>query len=325
MSKPIAFNKVDIKRIKFTPLEDNKRCRSQKIGYVRYINEANVESQFKVKTPQFCSEVYGIPRENPEFYPTIAKRSFYKLGYCHERHKQQNIKYEEVEQFMNLLISIDNMCDTDAFRKTLFGDKSYNQYQYTRLVRIPDEEIDEKTGELKYRPPFSKLKLELEYCKDPDDQTNKPVFDIVELKDGARQPVVLETFDDVLRLLKFMNKLRFIISFNKIYAMNTKSGSDKKKYGITMKATTIEVEQSVNNISTSTGADDFDSGSDSDSETKKVTKVVAISRNNLDPEVGDEYEDELEADVSDEVDETSEENLKRQAKLKQVSKSKSSI
>jgi len=38
-----------------------------------------------------------------------------------------------------------------------------------------------------------------------------------------------------------MSKVKMIISFSKLYAMKTTSGGEKRKYGIVLKATHIEV------------------------------------------------------------------------------------
>jgi len=312
-NKPISFNKVDISKIVFTKLEDNPRVQSQKIGYVRYKLNDN-EVQFKIKTPKIISEVYGIPKEGP-YYPDAKSRAHYKFGFCQERalHADKDINYQEIEDFMNLLISIDEMCDTDEFRKEQFGDKEYDKYAYQPLVRIPEEEKDEQ-GNVKYRPPYTKVKLDLEYCQDPDVQTTKPTFSIANLKDGKRTNVELNTFEDAVKMLKYLNKLRFIISFNKIYAQKKASGTGKnakKNYGITLKATNIEVEQSTYGLSSSTNEDAFE---DSDTDDVIASNVAKITRNsskktgNLDEDVLDDDGENGEEDkqVNEPVDDEDE-------------------
>lgn len=332
-NKPISFNKVDVSKISFTKLEDNPRVNSQKIGYVRYTLEDGSEVQFKIKSPKISSEVYGIPMEGP-YYPDAKSRAHYKLGFCHERKQQEDINYDEIEQFMNFLVSIDEMCDTDEFRKEHFG-KEADKYEYQPLVRMSQEPVDEQgflvddQGERKkddkgremYRPPYTKVKLDLEYSPDPDNQSTKPTFAIAELKDGKRTNVELNTFDDAVKMLKYLNKLRFIISFNKIYAQKKASGAGKnakKTYGITLKATNIEVEQSAYAAASTSNEDAF---ADSDTEEVVASSVNKITRGqqnkgNLDEDVQDEEE------VQDQQAEDDEEEVVEEAPVKPTSKAK---
>ena len=45
---------------------------------------------------------------------------------------------------------------------------------------------------------------------------------------------------DLVKHVRYMSKVKMIISFSKLYAMKTSSG--KRKYGIVLKATHIEVQ-----------------------------------------------------------------------------------
>ena len=249
MSKPIKFSNISIDNIVFNKLEDNPRVKSQKIGYIYYkSSEGDVDRSLTVQTPEIDSEIYGIPREGP-YYPDAKSRSFYKFGFCHDRRLNPDIKYDEIESFFNILVSIDEYCNTDEFRKKMFGDKQFNKYSYQPLVRFPEEEDEDNGNDKKYdkplyRPPFTKIKLDLEYNSDPDIVSTKPTFSIFEKIDKSRNKVELNSFDDVLQYIKYRSKLRFIIRFSKMYAMKTSSGSEKKKYGITLKAIQIEVQKS---------------------------------------------------------------------------------
>lgn len=298
----IKFNKLDVNRIIFTSLEDNPRVKSQKIGYIRYKESDDAdEQQLKIQTPEIKSEVYGIPREGP-YYPDAKSRSFYKFGFCHERKQYVNegIDYDAIEQFYNKLIKIDEFCNTDEFRKQIFGEKAYNQYAYQPLVRIPDEDPDEvlvdKNGNPLYRPPYAKIGLSLEYNTDQDNQSTKPTFRILERKDGIRTQVELNNFEDVLTYVKYLSKLRFILSFSKIYAMKTKSGTEKKKYGITLKATHIEVQRQVGSQKAAFIEDAF---VDSDTD-ETINNTVKVSRKMGNLDIEDEKDEEDEYNVPNE-------------------------
>ena len=292
MSKPVKYSDLDVNNIVFTKLEDNPRVKAQKIGYIRYKEaDGDEDVQLKVQTPEIDSEAYGIPREGP-YYPDAKSRAFYKFAFCHERKQYADtVNYDAIETFFNKLVEIDQYCNTDEFRKMIFGDKTYNQYAYQPLVRFPEEEeedTDAVAAEDKkpsYRPPFTKIKLDLEYSPDPDNVSTKPTFAIFERKDGKRMKVNAETFDDVLKYVRYRAKLRFIISFSKLYAMKTKSGSEKKKYGIILKCTHVE---STLPRGSSKAATDEDAFVDSDTDDVITQNVAKITRGgNLDVEDDD--------------------------------------
>jgi len=298
----IKFNQLDISKIVFTKLEDNPRVKSQKIGYVRYKESDGAEEiQLKVQSPEIDAEAYGIPREGP-YYPDPKSRAFYKFPFCHDR-RQHEVDYDSIEQFYNKLIEIDNYCDTDEFRKQIFGDKTYTQYSYQRLVRIPEKDEDDseeqaldKNGQPYYRPAYTKIKLDLEYSDNPENATNKPTFALFENKDGKRTKIELNSFDDMLNYMRFRSKLRFIISFSKIYAMKTKSGTEKKKYGITLKASHVEVKRPAG---ASRITYDEDAFIDSDTD-EAITNVAVVTRNmgNLDVDEVEEEDDVIETHVA---------------------------
>jgi hypothetical protein len=289
MSKPINFAKCVVSKMIIKKPEDNERVESQKIGWISYPDDENNEKQLHWKTPTFISESYGIPQED-KFHTDVKSRLYYKLGFCHDRKMYEDCDYDAMEQLMNKFIEIDKMCDTDEFRKKMFGDKAFNQYAYQPLVRFPDNDADEDNADAKpkYRPPCVKIQLKLVYDKNPNAST-KPDFKMYELKNGERSEVDLHTFEDVVDLMKFRSKLRFVIHFNKIYAMKTKSGNDKKKYGITIKATHVEFQRPVSNGQSQSNDDVFD---DSDTDEVINKPVPTISRNMQNLDVNDSASDQ---------------------------------
>ena len=157
---------------------------------------------------------------------------------------------------------------------------NYNQYSYQRIIRIPEVDEEEpkldKNGKPYYQPPFTKIKLELEYEDDQDNPKNIPKFSVFEKSENNRVKIELKSFDDVEKFIVWQSKVRFIISFSKLYAMKTKSGKEKKGYGIILKATCIEVQRPA---SAKTNQAVNDAFVDSDDENDKSTQPL-ITRNN---------------------------------------------
>jgi hypothetical protein len=301
MSKPIKIKDLNVNKITFTKLEDNDRVTSQKIGFIQYN-----ENQLIVQSPEIKSEVYGIPRQD-EYHLDIKSRAYYKLGLCHERHKYDDIKYKFILMLYNKFIEIDNKFKSEQIKKELFGNAA-NNYEYIPLVRIPeiDTEIEQKLdkkGDPVYRPPFIKFKLDLEY-----NSTNKLKVKLFECYQGERTKIDITSFDDLLNHVKFLSKLRFIISFAKIYAMKTKNGSEKKKYGIVLKITHIEVQRPIASSKNIYEEDVFDSDTEDVVNNNvnvncDISKLDITNNENEENDNEDDEEDENEENENEDEDE----------------------
>ena len=225
---------VQVQDILFSKLEDSPYITSQKVSFISYKQHRN---KLLAQTPEFIAETYGIPREGP-FYNTIKSRAFYKLPFCHEKRQHvDEVNYDAIEVFYKKLQEVDAHVGSEAFRVELFGEKNAKKYEYQPFIRTAEEEGPENPrGEAKtyYRPPYTKVKLDLFH------DTEKPKFRLFDKSSGQRQEVPLTSFNDVLQHMRFMSKHRMVIHFSKLYAMKTSSGSDKRKYGIVLKATAVE-------------------------------------------------------------------------------------
>jgi hypothetical protein len=232
----IKADQLEVQNIHFGKLEDNALVKSQKLAFISYKEQ---KERLMVRTPEFITETYGIPREGP-FYTTAKSRAFYKIPFCHERHMYDGeMDYQHMEVFYNKLREIDKHCDTNEFRMQMFGEKFASKYEYQPLVRHPEEDDTfQQTGEeisKYYRPPYTKVKLDLSYG------TEKPTFKLYDLSSGeGRKEIELKSFEDILQHMRFLTKHRMVVHFSKLYAMKTASGAEKRKYGIILKACGVE-------------------------------------------------------------------------------------
>ncbi len=58
--------------------------------------------------------------------------------------------------------------------------------------------------------------------------------------DGAKEEIQLNSFSDVTKHLRHMTNRRMITEVQQLYAMRANSGSDKCKYGVTIKLVAAE-------------------------------------------------------------------------------------
>ena len=150
-----------------------------------------------------------------------------------------------MEQFYKKLVEIDRHFGSEEFKLTLFGDKLASKYEYQPIVRHPERDIDEeevddntstKTIREYYRPPYTKVKLMLS-----NNENELPLFRLIDRQDdGTKLEIPLNTFSDATKHMRYMTKHRMILEVQKLYAMKTNSGGDKRKYGITVKLVAAE-------------------------------------------------------------------------------------
>jgi hypothetical protein len=216
---------VDVSKITLGKVEDNLFIKSQKQVLINYDNDT-----FLIQTPYIVVESYGIPSQS-NFYTTAKSRSFFKMPFCHDRRQMDDIDYDAIKQMFEKFQEIDNYFSSKEIRIKLFGEKSVDKYEYQPLLRYPDETEENNKY---YRPVYTKIKLDLDY------QTEKPKYKLFNNVNGARSEVILKTFDDTLKYLKYLTKVRFVIFVHKLYINKTSMGTDKKKFGIILRAKCVE-------------------------------------------------------------------------------------
>ena len=154
--------------------------------------------------------------------------------------------YTAMEKFYNKLLEIDSYFGSEDLKVKLSGDKMASKYEYQPIVRHPErdndkeEEVTDKssTKAVKdyYRPPYTKVKVMLS-----NSETELPLFRLIGKKnDGTKEEIPLNSFSDVTVHTRCMTKHRMIIEVQRLYAMKTTSGGEKRKYGITVKLVAAE-------------------------------------------------------------------------------------
>ena len=232
----IKFTEINIKDIVFSPLQDIVYIPSQRISW---INKAD-NSKLLVQTPTFITETYGIPRDGV-FYTTDKSRSFYKLPLCHERKQHpEDVDYSEINEFYAKMKELDAYFASDEFKRTIFGDKNINKYEYQPIVREPTiNEDDNGECETAYKPPYIKLKIDLDnttgnpsiklYNKS---ETGRDLGEHSSLEHAVRREVVaIDKFKDITDHMKYLTKVRLVIVIHRLYVMKTQIADKKIRRG----------------------------------------------------------------------------------------------
>ena len=151
--------------------------------------------------------------------------------------------YCAIGKFYNKLVELDKYFGSEEVKLQLFGDKIASKYEYQPSVRHPERDEEEEgvndTSSTKawkdyYRPPYAKIKL-------PLNDSETPLFRLLDKKDdGGTREIPLNNFTEVTKRMRYMTKHRMIIDVQKLYAMKTSSGGDKRKYGVTVRLVAAE-------------------------------------------------------------------------------------
>jgi len=294
MSKDVVkFDELDVSKIVFRKLEDNPRIPALKIGYI-YYKFPDGEKPLKIQTPEIDLETYGIPREGP-FYDETKKRAKIKVPFCFDRHLVKEINYDKIKIFYEKLIEIDTLCASAEHKELTFG-QTANQYEYSPIIRLPDPAIDEhgkpildKNGNEVYRPPYTVFKLDLVFDEESHETTDKPNFTVFVKNGESKKKAILEQFEQATEIIGYRSKIKCIVSFAKRYAMKNKKGNgknEKKTYGLTLKATHIEVKPSTFSHKNNPEEDPF-GDSDDENENKQTIKRQPLSDLNSEQQINE--------------------------------------
>ena len=230
------FQQLNIENIAVGPTQDSSFIPSQRIAW---ISSNTTNSSLLIQSPEFITETYGIPREGP-FYTTDKSRAFYKMPFCHERHKHSDeIDDQQVEEFFMKLTELDQHFGSDEFKNKMFGEKNASKYEYQPIVRgldQPDEEeeVVEEPENRPYRPPYIKVKIDLDY------ESGRPTCKVIDKSSGDRDNVKVNNFKDQTDHIRFMTKHRMVIHMNRLYSMKNQAGGEKRRYGIDLKLAAME-------------------------------------------------------------------------------------
>jgi len=228
-----------------TKLEENERSNGQLIGYPRYKIDGS-EKKLELQLPWKVLDAYGIPVLNErtkKFFPTEASRAHirYPLGGITDEEKEVESKFRE----------LDKIFSSEEKKKELFGASKGKKYEYTPIVRDPQEASVDDEDELvtkkdndkppPYKPAYTKFKLDLEW---PDNKVKTKVFESVldqETGKRTRNKVDVETIDDIASVVRYKSNVRCIVAPVKFWAHP--SSKKDPQYGIVWKLLRVEVDK----------------------------------------------------------------------------------
>jgi hypothetical protein len=229
----LKAHELEVQHIQFGKLEDNSLVQSQKLAFISY---KEPKARLVVQTPEFLTETYGIPARAPSTLPPRPEPSSSSPSATRGTCTRGRWTTLRLSSFTRSSRRSTNTATRTNSERTCSERSLPRSTSISHWSEPPKKDPENPRDETKtyYRPPYTKVKLDLFH------DTEKPNFRLFDKSSGQRQEVPLTSFNDVLQHMRFMSKHRMVIHFSKLYAMKTSSGSDKRKYGIVLKATAVE-------------------------------------------------------------------------------------
>ncbi len=174
------------------------------------------------------------------FYTTDKSRSFYKMPFCHDRHKHSDeIDYQQIEEFLLKQKELGQHFGSEEFKNKLFGEINSSKYEYQPIVRgledpNEEEQVIEDSDKRPYRPPYIKVKIDLDF------ESGRRTCKVIDKSNGNRDTIQLNSFKDLTDHIKFMSKHRMVLHINRLYSMKNQAGGEKRRYGIALKLAAME-------------------------------------------------------------------------------------
>ena len=190
------FQLLNIEDIAVGPLQQSSFIPAQRTAWLSS-NASN--SRLLVQSPEIIAETYDIPREGP-LYTTDKPRAFYKMLFCHERHKHSDeIDYQQIEEFFMKLKELGQHFGSEELKNKLFGEKNASKCEYQPIVLCTkEEEAVEDEGSRPYRPPYIKVKIDLDF------ESGHPTCKVIDKHNGERGTAKLNSFKDLAEHSRLM-------------------------------------------------------------------------------------------------------------------------
>ena len=277
----IKYSDFEPQNLAFTPFQDNKTNKGIKIAYPNYLNK-----QFPyIQGPYFKLDDIGsgIPKlteQSKEYFPTEKSREFLKVPLDQENAEQKI--------FTDIFRQIDAYYGSEEFKKNNF-DIRPEAYKYVPLIKDIEiiEGIKQDPNKKIAKHPLMKFKFET------DHETKFITTTVFKVDNKIRTEVNgIKNIDDLAYHIKYNSKIRIIFRIVKLWA-NAHTKKDPF-YGITIKATKIEVESNAYDKESDQLYKKMDTFIDSDNEdddniiltkNKLVKHNIKKSKKNLDDDI----------------------------------------
>jgi len=210
MSSTLKYSDVKPEKIAFSKFKGHT--------LIRYKNNDLI-----IQSPWLNLSAYGIPRKD-QYNKTENSRKYIKVPL--------DPANPEISIFIDMLKGIDSQMVSETFTKEFLGE-NHAKYEYSNIFRESQTEG---------RQAYVKLKLDTQFN---EEQTIKTKIYKTKENNERQEIKGLSTMDDFSKVVSFRSDIRVIFKVVKCWtqAPNLKNPS----YGLTLKATKIEVKDKETN------------------------------------------------------------------------------
>ena len=241
--RPIRCRDFDINKFRISELDrDNRYVRNQYVGYPKYTRRykgMDTEQDMVFMTDWIQITSRGIPQstaDNPNvsYFDRDMDRMFIWLANDPEQ--------PACKELFDMLSKIDEHMKKREVRQAIFRSisrQAHRMFEYHPMVKQREIELDDEyqqqQSSLYY--PYCKIKIPVNF-------NTGDITTSVFMRSGKGQPrrQPIRTLPDLEQYIKWVCRLRMIVSINKFWAEKMPSGRGRK-YGITMKLIQVEVDE----------------------------------------------------------------------------------
>ena len=268
----ILCKNFNINNLSFSDIKEAKLPKGSKEAYPIYkINNKNVDF---IQLPWFQVISYGIPQLG-DYITENKQRLFIKIPL--------DLSNPDIKEVYDKFVTIDSYLSSTDFRSNVFENSKVNKYVYQPIIRIPENEDNDK--KIKY--PYIKINF------DTNIEDNSIKTGIFNSNNNNRTFIEdIKDIDDVTKYITYLSKIRPIIKPVRLWIQP--SNIKDPKYGLKLKIIKVEVEKfNKNNLNYQ---DDtfIDIESKSNNDTK--LKIESESKSNNDTKLKIESESSSESE-----------------------------
>lgn len=208
----------------------------QPMAFMNYRNSSlNALTKIFVQSGSIKITSRGIPR--------LSKEGEKNAYFVHDAHREfimiaLDPSQEACCELRRHLEKADAWAGSEEFRRKLFGSRRWEKYEYQPTVKIP-RQYEDNDEAVRCNPPIPYVKMKFDMIVRKNKRINKTL--IRKLAGSQVTNIKAETITDIASTIKFGSEIKFIFSYNKIWANKMAMGTNKICYSIGFKILAIDV------------------------------------------------------------------------------------
>ena len=231
----------DINSLEVSDFKETSFNKAQNVAMILYNKQ-----KFIIQSPWMLYNVHGI-KPFGEYIKNDDDRNFIRIPLDVDN-------FPKLKIFKNKIAEIDKLFDSNDFKTKFFTSKNVKNHKYGKLIRMCEKsdnyiakpaKLDKNGVPYKsvdmFTVPYITGKLNYDYSNDWRKISTVLIHNI----DGVKKVMAFKTVSDLVKLIPYQSKIRYVIELFKLGEMKTKDDYKNVKYNANFKILMIEVKPFV--------------------------------------------------------------------------------